>query len=43
MPPLDCKWSMAPRLQLRYWLPKDDMLPQSHCADEEDGRIGLSS
>ena len=29
--------------ELRHWLYIPNMLPQSHCDDEEDGRIGLSS
>ena len=29
--------------ELRHWSPIAGMLPQSHCGDEEDGHIGLSS
>ena len=29
--------------QLRHWPSIAGMLPQNHCGDEEDGRIGLSS
>ena len=29
--------------ELRHWSSIAGMLPQSHCGDEEDGRIGLSS
>ena len=28
---------------LRHWPSIAGMSPQSHCGDEEDGRIGLSS
>ena len=29
--------------ELRHWPSIAGMSPQSHCGDEEDGRIGLSS
>ena len=29
--------------ELRHWPSIAGMLPQNHCGDEEDGRIGLSS
>ena len=29
--------------KLRHWPSIAGMSPQSHCGDEEDGRIGLSS
>ena len=29
--------------RLRHWPSIAGMSPQSHCGDEEDGRIGLSS
>ena len=29
--------------ELCHWTSIPGMLPQSHCGDEEDGRIGLSS
>ena len=29
--------------ELRHWSAIAGMSPQSHCGDEEDGRIGLSS
>ena len=29
--------------ELCHWLSIADMLPQSHCGDEEDGCIGFSS
>ena len=29
--------------ELHHWPFKAGILPQSHCGDEEDGHIGLSS
>ena len=29
--------------ELHHWPPIAGILPESHCSDEEDGRIGLSS
>ena len=31
------------RQSIRHWPSIAGMSPQSHCGDEEDGRIGLSS
>ena len=43
MKTIQCAHPHHHSLELRHWLSIADMLPQSHCGDEEDGRIGLSS